>query len=227
MGRNWAWKLKEKSWACGRLFYSECWEQCCTFRVILLEAEGFLCPTRLPWECSGEPSDRPRHVLWVNPGGQLSPTLLLAHNTSWWERGWKQKSTSVKICELSSQLKFLKKEINRRKKKKTKTKTRKTRGTNLPTVLRQFLSNCSPGKFLPQLLLLSTRPYGMECPFSQLGICLSTSCTLPAAYSLVRWHEEQKGPWQCKHCSAIANTLVLLCFQIFFSSEMKKKHCAS
>lgn len=29
-------KLK-KSWVCERLFYSECWEQCCTFRVSPLE----------------------------------------------------------------------------------------------------------------------------------------------------------------------------------------------
>lgn len=151
MGRNWAWKLKEKSWACGRLFFSECWEQCCTFRVILSEAEGFLCPTRLPWECSGEPSDRPRHVLWVNPGGQLSPTQLLAHITSWWERGWKQKSTSVKICELSSQFKFLKKEINKQKKEEknqNKTKQEKQGMQTYPQLLsaswlmpRQFLSN--------------------------------------------------------------------------------------
>lgn len=79
---------------------------------------------------------------------------------------------------------------------------------------RECLSNCSPGK-RPQLLLLSTRSYGMGCPFGHLGSRLSTSCALPAACSLVRWHEKQKRPWQCKRCPAISNRLVLLCYQLF------------
>lgn len=109
MGRYLAWELKEKSWTCERLFYFECWKQCCTFRASLLEGGPCPCPKRLPLECSSEPRDRPRHVLWVNPGGQLSPTKLLAHITSWWDGGWEQKNMCVKICELSSQFKLKKK----------------------------------------------------------------------------------------------------------------------
>lgn len=77
MGRNWAWTLKGKSWACERLFCSECWEQCCTCRASLLEGWACPCPTRLPWECSGEPSDRPRCMLWVNP---QSHTAACSHH---------------------------------------------------------------------------------------------------------------------------------------------------
>lgn len=91
-----------------------------------------LCPTRLPWECSGEPSDRPRQVVWVNPGGQVTLTQLLVHITSWWDRGWEQKSTSVKFVSWVYSLSLKKEEVNRRTKEKN---TRKTRDANLPTIV--------------------------------------------------------------------------------------------
>lgn len=214
MGRNWAWKLKEKSWACGRLFFSECWEQCCTFRVILSEAEGFLCPTRLPWECSGEPSDRPRHVLWVNPGGQLSPTQLLAHITSWWERGWKQKSTSVKICELSSQLKFLKKEINKQKKEEKnqiKTKQNKKNKECKPTHNCYLPADWCPDSSWATAALENFFP-SFYC-WARGHLAWSVPLVSWRSLSQLLAHSQQPVLWSggmrsSRHCSAIATTLV-------------------